>query len=240
MTEWFEQWFAEEYLSLYRHRDEEEGAQAVALIAAQVPLVDRCVLDLACGPGRHTLQLRAAGANVVGFDLSMPLLSRARHRAHALQPVVRGDMRHLPFRTGAFDVVVNLFTSFGYFSDDDQHRLVLREVATTLKKGGIFILDYFNTIDLVRGLVAHEEREIGTQRVVIERRISEDGRFVLKEMNLMDDGRRFIERVRLFTPNDLENLITEAGLSIRSWFGDYNGGPLNERSPRALLVSERQ
>ena len=239
MTEWFEQWFGEEYLRLYRHRDEEDASAAVALLAAMVPVDQRRVLDLACGPGRHAKLIQAAGGRVVGFDLSMPLLSRARHRAMPPLTVVRGDMRLLPFAPAAFDIVVNLFTSFGYFADDDQHRAVLRETTGVLNRGGRLVLDYFNSERLLASLVKHEEREIGRQRVIIERRLSEDARFVIKEMHLMDDGRHFMERVRLFSPDELEALVTETGLVMEHSFGDYDGSPLARSSPRAIIFAKK-
>ena len=239
MTEWFEQWFGEEYLRLYRHRDEEDASAAVSLLAAMVPVDQRRVLDLACGPGRHAKLIQAAGGRVVGFDLSMPLLSRARHRAMPPLTVVRGDMRLLPFAPAAFDIVVNLFTSFGYFADDDQHRTVLRETTGVLNRGGRLVLDYFNSERLLASLVEHEEREIGRQRVIIERRLSEDARFVIKEMHLMDDGRHFMERVRLFSPDELEALVTETGLVMEHSFGDYDGSPLARSSPRAIIFAKK-
>jgi SAM-dependent methyltransferase len=239
VTEWFEQWFGEEYLRLYRHRDEEDASAAVSLLAAMVPVDQRRVRDLACGPGRHAKLIRAAGGRVVGFDLSMPLLSRARHRAMPPLTVVRGDMRLLPFAPAAFDIVVNLFTSFGYFADDDQHRTVLRETTGVLNRGGRLVLDYFNSERLLASLVKHEEREIGRQRVIIERRLSEDARFVIKEMHLMDDGRHFMERVRLFSPEELEALVTETGLVMEHSFGDYDGSPLARSSPRAIIFAKK-
>lgn len=239
MTEWFEQWFGEAYLKLYPHRDDEDAAYAVALIADHVVFDGSTVLDLACGPGRHAVLLRDLGATVVGFDLSLPLLSRAKHRSTTPMLVVRGDMRRLPFAQETFDVVVNLFTSFGYFADDRQHELVLVDVATVLKRGGIFVFDFFNSTDLRESLIEHEERAIGGQRVAIDRRITEDGRFVVKEMHLVDDGRSFVERVRLFHEGELEDLMERAGLVVRSRFGDYDGSALRPNSPRILLIVER-
>lgn len=239
LTEWFEQWFGEEYLKLYPHRDEHDAADAVSLISDTVAIADRQVLDLACGPGRHAKQLREVGANVVGFDLSMPLLSRARHRTSPPLFVVRGDMRYLPFRARTFEVVINLFTSFGYFSDDGQHDAVLAQVATVLEQNGTFVLDYFNSTALLANLVPREERAIGSQHVVIERRFTEDRRFVLKEMHLMDDGRRFVEKVRLFTPCELQDMINKAGLTIQARFGDYDGSRFSDESPRVIFFAER-
>jgi SAM-dependent methyltransferase len=239
VTEWFEQWFGEEYLRLYPHRDDADAEAAVALIDRIVRLRGRRVLDLACGPGRHAALLAARGGRVVGLDLSLPLLGRARQRADAAVRLVRGDMRHLPFSGGAFDVVVNLFTSFGYFADDAQHAQVVREAAALLRPGGVFVLDYFNARFVRAGLVPREERVAGAQRVVIERHLTPDERFVVKEIHLLDDGRSFLERVRLFTPDELARLLSDAGLSIRSRFGDYGGGTLAADAPRAILVGLR-
>lgn len=240
MTEWFEQWFGEEYLRLYPHRDNEDAAQLTALIASRTALQGRMLLDLACGPGRHSSLFRSYGARVVGFDLSMPLLSRARHRDGERLDLVRGDMRRLPFREGSFDVVANLFTSFGYFTDDRQHAAVLRGAASTLRTGGTFVLDYFNATAISRSLVPHEEAELGDERVVVERRISPDQRYVVKEIHLVDDGRSFVERVRLFSPMELRAMLEDVGLTVGEPLGDYEGNALTETSPRVILFGERQ
>jgi SAM-dependent methyltransferase len=240
MTEWFEQWFGEEYLHLYGHRDDEDAAALVALIATVVPLRGRLLLDLACGPGRHATQFREQAARVVGFDLSMPLLSRARHRDGGQPlPLVRGDMRRLPFRDGVFDIVVNLFTSFGYFADDEQHEIALGRAASVLRPGGTFVLDFLHADAVRASLVPREELEVGERRVAVERSISADGRHVIKEIHLVDDHRSFIERVRLFEQHQLEAMFQTAGLAVRHRLGDYNGGQINDTSPRVILIGER-
>jgi SAM-dependent methyltransferase len=148
-------------------------------------------------------------------------------------------MRRLPFAPATFDVVVNLFTSFGYFADDAQHQLVMMDVSSVLKPGGMFVLDFFNSTDLEESLVEHEERAVGGQRVIIDRHITDDSDFVVKEMHLIDDGRKFVERVRLFRESDLERLMNEAGLRVTTRFGDYDASALTPRSPRIILMAER-
>jgi SAM-dependent methyltransferase len=239
MTEWFEQWFGEEYLRLYPQRDDEDAKRAVELIAGVARLEGGRVLDLACGPGRHSAQLLERGARVVGFDLSAPLLARAKQRLGSSVLLVRGDMRQLPFGNRVFDIVVNLFTSFGYFSDDAQHDAVLAEAARTLIPRGTLVLDYFNATTVQTGLVSREDRVMGAQRVEIARRISDDGRFVIKEMHLAGDGRSFVERVRLLSPSDLEGMIQRAGLEVRQRFGAYDARPLGSDTPRAIFVAVR-
>ncbi len=238
MTEWFEQWFGEEYLQLYPHRDADDAAAAVELIDSVLPFAGRLVFDLACGPGRHAQLIRAAGAAVFGLDLSLPLLRRARRATPPLS-VVRGDMRVLPFRNQAFDVVVNLFTSFGYFTSDAQHDAVLHDIARVLRKGGSFVLDFLNADQVKAELVSSEDRLVANQRVAIERHLSDNERFVVKEMHLVGEGRSFLERVRLYSVPELEAMLVRHGLAVRERFGDYSGAELTTNSPRAFLVAER-
>jgi SAM-dependent methyltransferase len=238
MTEWFEQWFGEEYHALYPHRDSEDAQRAVALISRIAPWgPGERVLDLACGAGRHAAELERAGARVVGLDLSPPMLHRARTRTAA--PLVRGDMRTLPFQPGSFGLVVNLFTSFGYFRHDREHQLVVREVAAVLAPGGRFVLDYFNADQVRRELARTHETPPGEMGARIRRRFSEEGRYVVKEIELRDETRSYQERVRLFTPQELCALIEGAGLEVSQRFGDYDGSPLGAHSPRAILFARR-
>jgi len=240
VTEWFEQWFGEEYLQLYPHRDEADAERAVALIDRVAKLDGARVLDLGCGPGRHAVRLAQCGATVFGLDLSMPLLSRARHGTPPLTSLVRGDMRHLPFCHGTFDVVVNLFTSFGYFADDREHAQVIRGVADALVPGGKLFMDFLNADSVRANLVRHEERRFGNRHVAIERRLSDDHRFVVKEMHMVDDGRSFLERVRLFSADDLTEMMGQAGLQVIQRFGNYAGDELGRDAPRAIIVAQRQ
>ncbi len=238
MTEWFEQWFGEEYHALYPHRDDEDARRAVALIRRVVPWGsgDR-ILDLACGPGRHAAELArwGGGGQVVGFDLSRAMLRRARERSSGA--LVRGDMRALPFRDGSFALAVNLFTSFGYFLDDDENRRVVGQVAAALAPGGHFVLDYLNAEQVRRTLKVPEQAK--NRDVMITRRIDAANRFVIKEIELRDEGRRFQERVRLYSADELAALLTDAGLRVAARFGNYDGTAAGHDTPRVILVAAR-
>jgi SAM-dependent methyltransferase len=237
MTEWFEQWFGEEYHVLYPHRDEAEAQHAVALIGRVAPWSPgQLVLDLACGAGRHAAELERAGARVIGLDLSPAMLLRAQRRVRA--PLVRGDMRILPFRPGTFGLVVNLFTSFGYFRSDAEHGAVMRQVAEVLAPDGRFVIDYLNA-DQVRRTLRRDSEQIqqGDASALVKRRFSEEGLYVVKEIELRAENRLFQERVRLFTPAELEGLLTASGLDVVGRYGDYDGGPLGVDTPRTILVA---
>ncbi|HEV8381159.1 MAG TPA: class I SAM-dependent methyltransferase [Gemmatimonadales bacterium] len=242
MTDWFKHWFGEEYHALYPHRDDEDARRAVALIRGAVhwSAGDR-ILDLACGPGRHAVELARSGEGVriVGFDLSRAMLRRARERTGGGAALVRGDMRALPFRPGSFALAVNLFTSFGYFLDDAEHRGVVQQVAVTLAPGGHFVLDYLNAEHVRRTLQRTGQAPGGDRDVLVTRRLAPDSRFVIKEIELRDEGRRFQERVRLYSVDELMALFTDAGLRVTARFGDYDGAPAGPDMPRVILVGAR-
>jgi SAM-dependent methyltransferase len=197
------------------------------------------VLDLACGAGRHARELERAGARVIGLDLSPAMLHRAQRRVSA--PLVRGDMRILPFRPESFGLVVNLFTSFGYFRSDLEHGTVVRQVADVLVPGGRFVIDYLNADQVRRALRGDTEQiQQNDSAASIKRRVSEEGLYVVKEIELRAESRSYQERVRLFTPTELEGLLTAAALDVVGRYGDYDGGALGADSPRAILVARRR
>ena len=238
MTTWYKEWFGEDYLRLYPHRDHVDAESAVALIEKNVQLRDKRVLDLACGPGRHAAPFAKRGAGVTGLDLSDTLLRVAASEVPELD-LVRGDMRFLPFADESFDVVVNLFTSFGYFDDDECHDEVLREVARIVKGAGVFVIDYLNAGHVMATIVSNERIQVDGDHVRITRQITSDKKFVVKEMQQETDGRTFIERVRLFSVEQLHKMLHSAGFVINQQFGDYAGGSLEDMSPRVILITSR-
>ena len=236
--EWFRDWFGEEYLELYPHRDEEEAARAVELFLEVAAPLPGPLLDLACGAGRHLRELEASGVDAVGLDLSAALLLEARRSAHHAR-LVRADMRRLPFATAAFGGLTSFFTSFGYFESRAEDRQAAREVRRVLRDGGRFMLDFFNADRVRDELVPHDEREFRGRRVTQAREIVDDT--VVKRIRIVEeiDGerreRRFEERVRLYSPRELEDLLADAGLSVERRHGDYQGGGFDTGAERLIL-----
>jgi SAM-dependent methyltransferase len=236
--DWFEAWFGREYLQLYPYRDDEEAERAVDLVVrgARLP-PGATVLDLACGAGRHVEHQRAHGYRAFGLDLSAELLAVARRDG---LPVVRGDMRELPVRGASVGMVTSFFTSFGYFPDpaDDAH--VLREVRRVLAPGGLFAVDFLNAEQVRAALRPRDQVELGRRRVVQTRELVEGGRVVQKRIEIHEHGRReprvFHERVRLYAPDELWEMMNRAHIEPFAWFGDYAGGPLTVRAPRVILI----
>lgn len=234
MAEWFEEWFGEEYLHLYPHRDDADAERVVALLTRVLPWQPGWkVLDVACGAGRHLAALDRAGAVPFGFDLSPALLRRAREATS--RPLVRADMRSLPFRSGAMDLTVNLFTSFGYFAADEEHTDALGQMLATVRPGGWFVIDFLNAEHVRASLIPEEEQRFDGIRVHVRREITPDQRFVRKTISL-ENGRSFEERVRLLGPADLERMIVAHRATVTQRFGDYAGGPLQGGTRTILLA----
>lgn len=193
------------------------------------------VLDVACGTGRHAAAFRERSAEVTGLDLSQHLLQRAQGSARL--PVIRSDLRQIPVRERTMDFTVNLFTSFGYFASDAEHAGAMREMIATVKHQGWFAIDFLNAARVPVDLVPREDGELGLDPVRIDRWLDPAGEYVFKSITTTD-GRRFVERVRLFTATELERLIMLAGCALQFRFGDYDGGPLVSDSPRVILAGQ--
>src|SRR5687768_7839921 len=208
--EWFEEWFGEEYLQLYPHRDDRDAEGAVALISRTVPFERGWrVLDVACGAGRHARAFEAAGARCFGLDLSATLLRLARQVTKA--PLIRADMRELPIRPGSMDLTVNLFTSFGYFEQDAEHTSALAEMIGTVRPGGWFVIDFLNPEMVRRQLVPEETLALPGATMRVSRSVSPDGRYVCKTIRT-PAGKRYRERVRLFEPEQMADMLRQAGV----------------------------
>jgi SAM-dependent methyltransferase len=236
--EWFESWFGEDYVALYPHRNEAEAEKVVALIADTIgnrPVAR--VLDLACGSGRHSRYLGRRWWTS-GVDLSQVLLLAALKNDTPAR-LVRADIRALPYRYDSFDLVVNLFTSFGYFETDTEHETVVRDLSRVIRSGGTFVIDYLNAKVVRDGVVPRDQKVINGKSVDVHREISSDGRFVVKHIDIKEDGHHFIERVRLFTSEDLVSMLEAADFHIEQSYGDYDGAALTDESSRVILFARR-
>ena len=246
-ADWFRRAFGGDYLRVYRRRSDAAGRREAAFAAEALGLApgDR-VLDLACGAGRHTAPLVESGFEVVGLDLSRPLLGEARVRLAAVEGpsrgLVVGDMRHLPFARG-FRAVLSFFTSFGYFSADGDDRRVLGEMARVTEPGGGLLLDLPDRETVIEGLVPRSEREEEGARIEERRWITPDGRRVEKEILVHRDGasERYHESVRLYRHDEIETKLAAAGWRVERRVGDFEGAPWEAGvGPRMITVARRE
>src|SRR2546422_8061927 len=171
-------------LALYddklRERTPNEIDRLEALLQLRPPLR---ILDLPCGQGRHAIELARRGYEVTGMDLSPYLIGVAKARAEAGGVEVRwleGDMRR-PVPGKRFDLVLNLFTSFGYFLDEADDRLVVQAAAAMLEPGGRFLLEIINGERVIDQFVEREWFTVGEAAVMERRSLDRSARRMIVE-----------------------------------------------------------
>lgn len=234
---WYREWFGEEYLELYAHRDRSEAERHARFVVGQLGALDSLlVLDLACGTGRHAEALDALGGRVLGVDLSRTLLVRSVMRGR----LAAADMRRLPFADGSLDVVLNFFTSFGYFERERENFLVLEEIVRTLRVGGRLLIDLMNADLAIANLRANETVPLGGQKVAIERWYDNATRRINKRMR-GEDGRTFLESVRAYRRDEVAIGLRWAGLEVIAELGDFDASHFDPAtSPRHILIAEKR
>ncbi len=248
--DWVRAAFGAHYPALYRHRDEAEARRCIALVDRLVGLGGRRVLDLGCGAGRHLPFLEEAGAGGMGMDQSPELLAEAHRCGNqgAAFRLVRGDWGRIPAPDHAFDVVLSLFTAFGYGDHPAEQRSMLGEIARVLDDGGRWLLDYLNPRLVRRELESSpppRERRVEGLTVRDERSLGADARRVEKSVTVTDaDGRNvadYVESVALMDLDELDALAAAAGLVPGPRAGDYDGAPFDaDASPRWILTYVRE
>ena len=235
---WYQEWFGEDYLELYAHRDRGEAERHIDFVEAR--LGDRqphAVLDLACGAGRHTAALRRRGYRALGVDLSLTLLTQSPEL-----PRAAGDMRSLPFADAAFDWVLNFFTSFGYFESERENFRILEEIVRVLRPAGRFLIDLFNVDQVLATLEPRESREMNGRRVDIERWYDPRSKRINKQIRVQSadhSTRSYLESVRAYRLEEVQNGLEWAGLQLHEIFGGFDGEEFGPQSERLIFVGGR-
>jgi SAM-dependent methyltransferase len=242
--DWYRTSFDELYPLLYAHRTQKEAIEFLVHLSAKIDLQGGWILDLGCGEGRYLHAMSERGFAPVGIDLSAPLLGLARSRL-PLVPLIRADMRSLPMRERSFRRVLLMFTTFGYFPTIAEDRRVLSEIARVLVPGGGLVLDYVNARHVRENLVARSGRLVRGMSAEERRWIDPAGPYLWKETRIgpMRDGTRRVyqERLRLYEPGEIEEMLLACRFRIEERIGDYRGRPFDPgRSPRLLLLALRE
>ncbi|MEU3979154.1 class I SAM-dependent methyltransferase [Streptomyces sp. NPDC026672] len=219
-------------------------AEAAADLVAGSPLLDfppaSRVLDLCCGPGLFLVPLAARGFDVTGVDLSGTMLERAGEAcalARADVRLVRADM--LAYTAPeSFDVVLNVYTSFGYFDDPDDNLTVLRNAHESLAPGGRLLVDVMGK-EVLAGWIGRP------QAVDLP-----DGSYVVQRDHVLDSWRRLRTdwtlvrgtsartaslTSHLYSAAELHDLFVTAGFTGVECFGGFDGSPYDHRSRRLIV-----
>ena len=238
---WYEQWFNSPYYHiLYANRSLDEAQNFIGRIVDKFKIQPGTpVLDVACGKGRHSQTLASLGLNVTGIDLSQNSIDYAKQFESGHLKFEVWDMRQV-YKPGAFDYVFNLFSSFGYFEDDEQDLLAIKAFAANLKPGGTLVLDYMNTECVVKLLKTREIVQRGEIQFHIQKKI-ENG-FIKKKIEFLIDGadNSFTEELKIINLHRFKTMLLAAGLTLKETLGDYDLNAFDAgTSMRLILIAEK-
>lgn len=218
---WFASWFDTSYYHiLYKDRDEEEAEFFMDNLVDYLNLPeDAKILDLCCGKGRHAFHLNQLGYDVTGADLSANSIAEAKEMATGSLHFQVHDMREQ--FDEKFDAIFNLFTSFGYFEDDNDNLKTLTAMRDSLTETGFAVIDFMNVHNVIANLVPEEVKTVDNIDFHIKRYVK-DGH-IYKEIDFEDQGEKyhFTEKVQALTLEDFETMMEEAGIYLLDVFGDH-------------------
>jgi len=221
-----------------------EAAGQVPALLKRIGLKAGAVLDLGCGPGRHTLPLARAGLDVTAMDTSQYLLGGLRRRAadERLEIEIRcEDMREFA-RPDAFDAIFVMWTSFGYFEDEADHDRVLAGIVESLKPGGVVVLDLLGLETLCRTLEPVHLTENADGSLLIERPVLVEHNTRLENEWILVQGNRADRAMfshRVWSAGEIARLVELAGLELEAIDGDLHGTPYDFESERMYVFARK-
>ena len=241
-TEWFanEAFWQATYSSMFPEARFTVAPSEVEQIVALTGCSEGRVLDLACGPGRHSVAFAQRGFGVTGVDRSQFFLGRAREHAHDAGvnvEWVESDMRSFR-RPHAFDLAICLFTAFGYFRDAEENQQVLANVAASLEPGGAFVLDVLGKELLARRFSATTSNDVPEGVLVQRHEIIDDWTRIRNEWILLRDDAPHTFRFShwLYSARELKEMFGRAGFVDVQVYGDLAGAGYGVNATRLIVV----
>ncbi|CAM4058472.1 bifunctional 2-polyprenyl-6-hydroxyphenol methylase/3-demethylubiquinol 3-O-methyltransferase UbiG [Flavobacterium sinopsychrotolerans] len=233
---WYTSWFDTPYYHiLYKDRNYREAQVFMDNLTHYLNLPEKAtVLDLACGKGRHSIYLNQLGFTVLGADLSENSITEATKNTNETLHFKVHDMRE-PFEE-KYDAIFNLFTSFGYFENDEDNLTTLKAIKESLSEYGFAVIDFMNVAQVLETLVPEETKTVEGIDFHIKRYLK-DGH-IYKEIDFEDKGQKFhfTEKVKALTLKDFEVLMEEAGIYLLDIFGDYKLKKFHKTDSERLIM----
>lgn len=240
MQEWFEEWFDSPYYHmLYKKRNDDEASEFVKKIVTYFTLdKSHTLLDLACGKGRHAKAFASYEIDVTGLDLSKNSIEYAKAFEDDHLHFYVHDMRQT-FRTNYYDIICNLFTSFGYFKTAHDNVLAARSMYQSVKKGGIVLIDFVNRQHAIQHIDSNQSESNTIEGVKFEVTRSYNETRLLKKIDIHDGDIKlhFEESLNSFTFTQMNDIFTSVGFKLKESFGNYSLDQYDaESSPRMIMV----
>ncbi len=235
-TDWFTDWFNTSYYHiLYKNRNDEDAQLFMRNITKFLQIsTNSHILDLPCGKGRHSIYLNSLGYKITGADLSENSINYAKNFENDSLNFAVKDMRK-PL-SQSYDAIFNLFTSFGYFENDEDDILVLENIKNGLNEHGVMVLDFLNVVNVKKHLIPKEIKTVDEITFRIEREIKNG--FILKHISFTDKGQdhSYTEKVKYIDLDKFETYFNSVGLKINHIFGDYQLSEFQPESSNRLII----
>lgn len=235
-SKWFKSWFDTPfYHILYKDRDDTEAHAFMDTLTNYLNIPEHgTILDLACGKGRHARYLNKMGYDVTGIDLSESSIDFAKQFENDRLHFEVHDKRK-PYHK-QFDAVFNLFTSFGYFENDEDNLKTIKAFKRNLNIFGFGVIDFMNSSFVIDNLVPEEVKTVDGITFNLKRYV-EDG-CIKKDISFVANGKdyKFQERVKAFTLNDFETMFEVANVHLLDVFGNYKLQKFNADTSERLIM----
>ena len=230
--------------TMFRQKQFDAAVDEIDCVLALAPLDPGApVLDMCCGPGRHSLELARRGYRVTGVDRTREFLDTARENARqeglSLE-LFECDAREFS-RPESFDLATNLYTSFGYFADTDDDRRMARNLFEALKPGGTLVMEMMGKEVLSRIFTPRNWEEIDDVILLQERTLSDAWRWIENRWILLRGEERHEFRFghRLYSADELCSLLAEVGFAATTAYGSLAGVPYDQEAKRLVVVAEK-
>jgi len=237
--DWFTDWFNTPYYHiLYKDRNDDDAKVFMKNITQFLELPKAShILDLPCGKGRHSVYLNSLGYKVTGADLAENSIIYAKQFENNSLKFKTHDMRN-PLNN-KYDAIFNLFTSFGYFIDDNEDIKILENIKKGLKKNGFFVFDFLNAMKVKSELVEKENKTIDQITFNLTREITHN--FIIKKISFVADGQNhsFTEQVKYLDIDKVKMYLEKVGFTICNIFGNYTLNSFDKNKSDRLIVIAR-
>lgn len=235
-SEWYLDWFNSPfYHLLYKERDSSEATYFMNNLINKLQIdKNSSILDLACGRGRYSLYLSNIGHKVTGIDISKENISEAKKNESDKLNYILHDMRY-PLNQ-KFDLILNLFTSFGYYEKDTDNLSVIKSIKSNLETDGQAVIDFFNIDYILDNLVEKEEKNIDKTKFIIHRYLEND--LLVKDISILLNNKsyKFQEKVKAYRMDDFLAMFKSCNLKLQEIYGDYKLNSFNKNSSNRLIM----
>lgn len=235
-TTWYASWFDTPfYHILYKDRDYDEAETFMTNLTNYLNIPENGkILDLACGKGRHSVYLNKIGYQVTGVDLSE---NSIRYAKQFENETLKFEVHNMckPY-SETFDAVFNLFTSFGYFDNEEDNLNTIKAIKADLNETGFGVIDFLNSEYIIDNLIAENTKTV--EGIAFHQKRYVHNGYIIKDISFTVNGEdfEFQERVKALTLEDFEALFEEAGVYLLDVFGDHKLNKYHRKQSERLIL----